>query len=95
MLTFILLLPLRPWRHSDPSDPLAPVSVCPIHQNATYGDIQQLLKSQSLGADSEALCIAASSTGNVLAVGGRHGTVQVGAIGLRCRGCAVLATPTY
>ena len=49
----------------------------PNIQNATYADIRQPVHSRPLGSGAEALCITASSSGNVLAVGGRHGTIQV------------------
>ncbi|KAG2432059.1 hypothetical protein HYH02_013128 [Chlamydomonas schloesseri] len=46
-------------------------------RNATYADIRQPVHTRALGPGAEALCIAASSSGNVLAVGGRHGTIQL------------------
>ncbi|KAG2428927.1 hypothetical protein HXX76_011171 [Chlamydomonas incerta] len=62
-------------RSEDDEQELNPLPV--KQRNATYADIRQPVHTRPLGAGAEALCIAASSSGNMLAVGGRHGTVQL------------------
>ncbi|PNW83055.1 hypothetical protein CHLRE_06g305000v5 [Chlamydomonas reinhardtii] len=62
-------------RSEDDEQELNPLSA--KQRNATYADIRQPVHSRPLGSGAEALCITASSSGNVLAVGGRHGTIQL------------------
>ncbi|KAG2497066.1 hypothetical protein HYH03_005063 [Edaphochlamys debaryana] len=60
-------------RHEDDDAELNPLPA--KQKNATFNDLRQPLHTRSLGPDAEALCVAASSSGNMLALGGRHGTV--------------------
>ncbi|GLC36579.1 hypothetical protein PLESTF_001275300 [Pleodorina starrii] len=68
---------LERWRQSRNDDDEEQYPLRSKQRNVTYGDIKQPLQSTQLGPNSEALCIASSSAGNMLAVGGRHGTVQL------------------
>lgn len=64
-----------PARNQEDQDELHPLPAA--QRNVTYVDVVKPYKSHPLAAGAEALCVAASSTGNTIAVGGRHGKVQL------------------
>ncbi|GIM15176.1 hypothetical protein Vretimale_17982 [Volvox reticuliferus] len=68
---------LERWKRSQNDDDEEQYPLSSKQRNVTYGDIKKPQQSVQLGPDSEALCIAASCSGNMLAVGGRHGTVRL------------------
>ncbi|EFJ51515.1 hypothetical protein VOLCADRAFT_103424 [Volvox carteri f. nagariensis] len=68
---------LERWKRSQNDDDDEQFPLSSKQRNVTYVDIKQPQQTVQLGPDFEALCIAASCSGNMVAVGGRHGTIRL------------------